>query len=173
MTEPMIARARVAAPIKTVQHALTDAESLRIWLAEYAEVELPHRYEFWGRYTPEGDAPHQRLLHADDTSLSFHWLLDGEDTTVEIRLESENDDTTIVTLAQTHFDFQDVITGRSSRGALQTFWALALVNLIDHVEGRALDPEGRLHVQRSSGGDCRRRLTGRGVRLADRLGQGQ
>jgi uncharacterized protein YndB with AHSA1/START domain len=141
MTDPMIARARVASPIKDVHHALTDADALRIWLAEFAEVDLPHQYEFWGRFTPEGDAPHQRLVHADETSLSFNWLLDGEDTTVDIRLTEEGDDSTIITLSQSHFNFQDVITGKSIRGVLQTFWALAMVNLIDHLEGRVLTPK--------------------------------
>jgi uncharacterized protein YndB with AHSA1/START domain len=142
MTDPMIARARVAAPIATVHQALTDAASLRVWLAEFAEVDLAGgRYEFWGRFTPEGDSPHQHLSHVDDTSLGFTWLLDGEDTTVEIKLAPEADDSTIITLSQSHFDFQDVITGKSIRGVLQTFWALALVNLIDHLEGRALTPK--------------------------------
>jgi len=139
MTQPMVLKARVAAPLKQVHHALTDAESLRIWLAEHAEVELPGRFEFWGRSTPEGEAPHQRLLHCDETSLRFSWLLGGEETATEFRLEPEGDDATLITLSQTHFDFQDVITG-AIRGALQTFWSLAISNLVDHLEGRALTP---------------------------------
>ncbi|MCW2885576.1 MAG: hypothetical protein QOE54_3973 [Streptosporangiaceae bacterium] len=140
MTEPMTRSARVTVPIKDVHHALTDPEALRTWLAEHAEVDLPHRFEFWGRYTPEGEAPHQRLLHVDDQTLRFSWLLDGEDTTVEIRLEQESDDSTIITLSQTHFDFQEAISGTSIRGVLMTFWALAIANLVDHLEGRALTP---------------------------------
>ena len=66
MSEPMTCRARLAAPVEAVRHALTDPAELRVWLAEHAEVELPQRYAFWGRYTPEGDAPHQRLLHVDE-----------------------------------------------------------------------------------------------------------
>lgn len=141
MTEPMTLRVRVAAPAKQVWHALTDPASLRTWLAEHAEADLPHRFEFWGRHTPEGDAPHQRVLRADDRSLTLEWTLDGEATTTEISLEEEGDDTTIVTLRQSHFDFQDVITGASIRGALQTYWALSLANLVDHVEGRELTPK--------------------------------
>jgi uncharacterized protein YndB with AHSA1/START domain len=137
----MTRRARVAAPIEAVRHALTDAEAMRTWLAEYAEVELPHRYEFWGRYTPEGEAPRQRPLHVDDDTLRFSWLLGGEDTTVEIRLEQESDDSTIISLSQTHFDFQDAMTGESIRGVLLTFWALAIANLVDHLEGRELSPK--------------------------------
>lgn len=141
MTEPMILRVRVAAPAKQVWHALTDPESLRTWLAEHAEVDLPHRFEFWGRHTPEGDAPHQRVLHADDHSLRLEWTLDGEATTTELSVDEESPDSTIVTLKQSHFDFQDVITGASIRGALQTFWCLSLANLVDHVEGRELTPK--------------------------------
>jgi uncharacterized protein YndB with AHSA1/START domain len=139
MTPPLIIRARVAAPRKEVWHALTDATALRTWLAEHAEVDLPHRYEFWGRYTPDGDAPHQRLLHADDHTLRFAWLLDGVETTTELRLDEE-DDATVVTLSQSHFDFQDVVTGASIRGVLQTYWSLAMANLADHVTGRDLTP---------------------------------
>ncbi|HKQ41455.1 MAG TPA: SRPBCC domain-containing protein, partial [Pseudonocardia sp.] len=52
-------RAVVPAAPKVVHEALTDPAALRVWLAEHAEVDLPDRYEFWGRYTPDGAAPHQ------------------------------------------------------------------------------------------------------------------
>ncbi|MEO3870377.1 SRPBCC family protein [Nonomuraea sp. B12E4] len=140
MTEPMILRARVQAPIKEVRHALTDPATLRIWLAEHAEVELPDRFGFWGRTTPEGDAPHQRLLHADERTVRFAWLLDGEETTTEFGLAAESEDSTIVTVSQSHFDFQDVITGKSIRGVLETYWCQAITNLAEHFEGRELSP---------------------------------
>ncbi|NRQ40614.1 SRPBCC domain-containing protein [Nonomuraea sp. NN258] len=141
MSEPMIVRARVQAPLKEVHHALTDAATLRIWLAEHAEVELPGRYAFWGRHTPEGDAPHQRLLHVDERTVRFAWLLDGVETTTEFALEEEGPDSTLVSVSQTHFDFQDVITGKSIRGVLQTYWSLALANLAEHFAGRPLTPK--------------------------------
>ncbi|MGI5212903.1 SRPBCC family protein [Plantactinospora sp. CA-290183] len=140
MTAPLKLRARANAPITAVRHALTDADALRGWLAEHAEVDLPHRYEFWGRFTPEGDAPHQRLLHVDDHTLRFTWLLGGEETTTEIRLEEESATSTVISLDQTHWDFQDAITGASIRGVLQTYWSLAIANLVDHVEGRPVTP---------------------------------
>ncbi|NUS09293.1 MAG: SRPBCC domain-containing protein [Nonomuraea sp.] len=140
MSEPMIIRARVHAPVKEVRHALTDPATLRVWLAEHAEVELPDRFAFWGRTIPEGDAPHQRLLDADERTVRFAWLLDGVETTTELQVEEEGDAATIVTLSQTHFDFQDVITGDSIRGVLQTFWYQALANLAEHFEGRELTP---------------------------------
>ncbi|MEU8189257.1 SRPBCC domain-containing protein [Micromonospora carbonacea] len=139
MTEPMTVRARLAAPVETVHRALTDPAELRAWLAEHAEVELPHRYAFWGRYTPEGDAPHQRLLHADERTLRFGWLLDGVETTAEFTLEPDGD-ATILTLRQSHFDFAEAMSGSTIRGVLQTYWALAVANLAAHLEGRQLLP---------------------------------
>jgi uncharacterized protein YndB with AHSA1/START domain len=141
MSDPMILRARVGAPVKEVRHALTDPGLLRVWLAEHAEVEPPDRYAFWGRHTPEGDAPHQRLLHADEDTVRFAWTLGGVETTTEFRVEEETAETTIVTLSQTHFDFQEALEEKSVRGVLQTYWCLALANLAEHFEGRALTPK--------------------------------
>ncbi len=137
----MILNARVAAPIKDVRHALTDPASLRIWLAENAEVDLPHRYEFWGATTPEGHEPHQRPLHVDDTTVRFSWLLEGEDTTVEFSLREETDETTVLSLSQSHFPgWEAAVTEKSILGTLQTYWCLVIANLIDHLEGRELTP---------------------------------
>ncbi|MFV2103711.1 SRPBCC family protein [Micromonospora sp. LOL_024] len=141
MTEPMILAVRLAAPVARVRRALTDTAELRVWLAEHAEVDLPERYEFWGRYTPEGDAPHQRLLHADDNRLRIGWLLDGVETTTQINLRPEGPDATVLSLSQTHFDFADVVNGTSIRGVLQTYWALAIANLDAHLTGRPLLPK--------------------------------
>ncbi|MEV1241491.1 SRPBCC family protein [Nonomuraea sp. NPDC050022] len=141
MSEPMTVRARVQAPVKEVHHALTDAATMRLWLAEHAEVELPERYGFWGRHTPEGDAPHQRPLHVDDHTVRFSWLLDGVDTTVEFGLEEESPETTIVSVSQTHFDFQEALTEATIRGVIQTYWCLMLANLAEHFDGRPLTPK--------------------------------
>ncbi|MDH2426117.1 SRPBCC family protein [Sphaerisporangium sp. TRM90804] len=136
MSEPMILRARLQAPVKEVRHALSDPEAMRVWLAEHAEADA-ERYVFWGRYTPEGDAPHQRLLHADERTLRFSWLLGGEETVTEITLEEEGPETAVLSLSQSHFDFQDA----GAFGQLQTFWALTIANLVDHVEGREVGPK--------------------------------
>ncbi|MEU7831134.1 MULTISPECIES: SRPBCC family protein [unclassified Nonomuraea] len=141
MSEPMTVRARVQAPVKEVHHALTDAATMRLWLAEHAEVQLPDRYGFWGRHTPEGDAPHQRPLHVDDHTVRFSWLLDGVDTTVEFGLEEESPETTIVSVSQTHFDFQEALAESTIRGVIQTYWCLMLANLAEHFDGRPLTPK--------------------------------
>jgi uncharacterized protein YndB with AHSA1/START domain len=142
MNETMSLRARVRAPVGDVRRALTDPEALRVWLAEHAEVDLPHRYEFWGRYTPEGAAGRQRLLQLDDHILRFSWLIGGEDTTVEIQLEREGPKSTILTLSQTHFPGWEVAVAESNvRGVLLTFWCLSIANLIDYLEDRELTPK--------------------------------
>ncbi|MEU5879037.1 SRPBCC family protein [Spirillospora sp. NPDC047279] len=139
MTAPMTLRARVAAPGKDVRGALTERGPLEVWLAERAAVDLPERYEFWGRYVPEGDRPRQRLTHVDDTSLGFVWTLDGEDTTVEFGVHDQGDGTSLVSLTQTNLpNVMESITGTGSRHLMNTFWSLSLANLVDHLEGREI-----------------------------------
>ncbi|WP_433337126.1 SRPBCC domain-containing protein [Spirillospora sp. CA-294931] len=141
MTEPMRLRMRAGAPLKAVHHALTDPGSLRAWLAEHAEVDPPHRYAFWGPSIPEGDRARQTLLRLDDTTLRFGWTLDGEETTVELALEEETPETTIVTLAQSGLpSWDEMFDAKGSRALVATFWALALANLADHLEGRPTTP---------------------------------
>ena len=143
MIEPDLRlRAVVPAPLKTVYEALTDPAALRVWLAEHADVELPDKYEFWGRYTPDGAEPHQRVLHVDESTIRFAWTVEGVETTSEFQL-AEDEDGTLVTLSQTDLpSFEDVIADRAgARGALQTFWSLAIANLADYLAGRELTPK--------------------------------
>lgn len=142
MTEPMSMRARAQAPIAKVWQALIDPAALRAWLAEHAEVELPGRYQFWGRYTPEGEAPRQRLLQAEDHTLRFAWTLAGTETVVEIRLEEESPSTTVLTLSQSDLPgYDEMLAEESTLGLMHTYWALAVANLVEHVEGRELTPK--------------------------------
>jgi uncharacterized protein YndB with AHSA1/START domain len=141
MSAPMKIRAGVGVPIEKVRRALVDPEALRTWLAEHAEVDLPHRYAFWGRFTPEGDEPRQRLLYVDDRTLRFSWLIGGEDTTVEIGLEADGEEYTILSLTQTHVpDWEEVVAESGARAVLATFWGLAIANLVDYLTGRDLTP---------------------------------
>jgi uncharacterized protein YndB with AHSA1/START domain len=142
MTEPMRLRARVSAPAATVRTALTDADAMATWLAEFAEVDLPEQYQFWGRYTPDGAEPHQRPLKVDDRTVRFSWHLGGEDTTTEFTLEDDGTGT-IIALSQTHLpDWQALMDGTGGvRGILQTFWPLSIANLVDYLDGRPLTPK--------------------------------
>jgi uncharacterized protein YndB with AHSA1/START domain len=113
-----------------------------VWLAEHADVQLPGKYEFWGRYTPDGAEPHQRVLHVDERTIRFAWTVDGVETTAQFEL-AEDEDGTLVTLSQSDLpSFQDVLADTAgARGALQTFWALAIANLADYLAGRELTPK--------------------------------
>ena len=143
MIEPDLRlRAVVPATPATVYEALTDPAALRVWLAEHADVKLPGRYEFWGRYTPDGAEPHQRVLYVDERTIRLAWTVEGVETTVEFAL-AEDEGGTLVTLSQTDLpSFQELLADQAgARGALQTFWSLAIVNLADYLAGRALTPK--------------------------------
>src|SRR5260370_1278555 len=143
MTQPNDLRlqAVMPAPPQAVYAALTAAAALRVWLAEYAEVALPDRYEFGGRYTPDGAEPHQRLLHADERTLRFAWTVDGVESTVSFDL-ADDESGTLLTLSQSDLpSFDDVLADTAgARGALQTFWSLEIANLSDYLSGRAPTP---------------------------------
>jgi uncharacterized protein YndB with AHSA1/START domain len=137
-TDSMHLRTRVAAPPESVFEALTEPDELTEWLAESAEVALDEgRYEFWGRYAPQGDRPRQRLIEAEPGRLlRFAWDLgDGEPSTVNIRLDPDDEDAdggdadeggSLVTV--TH-------TGVPDPTALGCFWHVSLANLAAHCEG--------------------------------------
>ncbi|MCU1681980.1 MAG: hypothetical protein JWQ81_2719 [Amycolatopsis sp.] len=135
-------RIRIAASPLAVHRALTDPAALQVWLTEHAEVNLPDRYQFWGRFTPDGEGPNQRLLHVDDSSLRFDWQLDGVTTTVDIGLAAESgpggdSGSTLLTLTQTEVTgWPELLTDTSNRSLMHTYWALALANLADYAEGR-------------------------------------
>jgi uncharacterized protein YndB with AHSA1/START domain len=131
----------VPAPLAVTYQALTDPAALRVWLAEHAEVDLPGRYEFWGRFTPDGAEPHQRVLHVDERTIRFAWVLDGVETTTQIEV-AEDADGTLVTLGQSDLpSFSEVLADKAgARGALHTFWSLAIANLADYLAGRELTP---------------------------------
>ncbi|MEU4196540.1 SRPBCC family protein [Kribbella sp. NPDC026611] len=138
MTEPLVLQVRAHHGLDEVRQALIDPKALNRWLGEHSTVDLPGTFEFWGRYIPEGDAPHQRVVGYDGSTLTLAWTLGGEETTTEITLVPQGDESTVIKLSQTHFDFADAISGANIRGVLQTFWALALANLVDYLDGREL-----------------------------------
>ncbi|MEQ0563250.1 SRPBCC family protein [Amycolatopsis sp. NEAU-NG30] len=143
MTEPdLVLSAVVPAPPKVTWEALTDPAALRVWLTEHAEVDLPGRYEFWGPSTPDGAEPHQRVLHVDERSIRFGWTVEGVEDTVQFEVD-EDADGTLVTLSHSDLPgFDEIINDKAgARGAVQTFWSLAIANLADYLAGRELTPK--------------------------------
>jgi len=127
-------RVRTSAPVSRIYQALTTADDLEVWLAEHAHVDLEGgQYEFWGRYTPEGERGRQKLLDFDDTSVRFSWFLFGTEHTVEFAVEQRDGETLV---AATLSPYPTWGPGDEQSEILQTFWPLVLGNLVEHVEGR-------------------------------------
>jgi uncharacterized protein YndB with AHSA1/START domain len=127
-------RVRTSAPAARIYEALTTAEGLQTWLAEHAHVDLEGgQFEFWGRYTPEGERGRQKLLSYDDTSVRYSWQLYGTEYTVELGIE-QRDGETVIAATQTPYPSWGI--GDEKSEILQTFWPLVLANLVEHVEGR-------------------------------------
>jgi uncharacterized protein YndB with AHSA1/START domain len=131
-------RIRIDAPADTVFKALTDADTLTDWLAESAEVSLDdYRYEFWGRYAPQGDRPRQQLLAAaPPTSLRFTWTFDSANadpapSTVDLTMTPDDDGGTMLAVAHTGLP----IDGTADITALSCFWHVSLANLAAQCEG--------------------------------------
>ena len=136
-------RVWIDAPTDTVFKALTDADSLTDWLAESADVSLADdRYQFWGRYAPQGDRPRQQLLTAEPAaSLRFSWALDNDagtgaaeegaqPSTVDITM-APDDGGTVVTVVHTGVP----ASGSADATALSCFWHVSLANLAAQCEG--------------------------------------
>ncbi|HEY7224586.1 MAG TPA: SRPBCC family protein [Micromonosporaceae bacterium] len=131
-TESLHLRVRTDADPDTVYKALTDADELTEWFAESAEVDLGRsRYQFWGRYAPQGDRPRQTLLgHQPGRGLRFTWAFDEGPATVEISLAPDGEGS-LVTLSH---------DGSAEPVALKCFWYVTLANLAAFSEGRQTMP---------------------------------
>ncbi|MCW4464690.1 SRPBCC domain-containing protein [Glutamicibacter sp. MNS18] len=148
-------QARMAAAPAAVYRALTNTTALETWFAENADVSLPEqRFEFWGRHTPQGERGHHALLTATPGKLlRFSWKLDGQRTIVEIRLVPDGEDHTILRLHQDGLPtLEEMLSPTGRRDGLHTmhtFWGLALANLAEYFDGRALTPKADFRASRS------------------------
>ena len=136
-TQTYALRASIGAPPEAVYAALTDAAALRAWLAEHAEVALDQGiYEFWGRFTPEGERGRQRpLAFEPGRRLSFSWRLQDAGTEVAVTLDGQ-DGGTVLTL--THSGVPPRASG--DRYGVRDLLMLSLANLASYCEGRGIGP---------------------------------
>src|SRR4029079_16437327 len=66
----------------------------------------------------------------------------GVEATVQFEV-AEDEDGTLVTLTQSDLpSFEEMLADKAgARGAMQTFWSLAVANLADYLAGRELTPK--------------------------------
>jgi uncharacterized protein YndB with AHSA1/START domain len=133
VTDSLHLRVRIDADPDTVFKALTDADEMSEWLAESAAVSLDEgRYEFWGRYAPQGDRPRQTLTsHESGRSLAFTWTFDEGPSTVELSLAPDGEGT-VATLKHDSVSAENI--------ALKCFWYVTLANLAAYSESRHTMP---------------------------------
>lgn len=137
--DPLRLSLRIDSPPESVHTALTVPDAMTEWLTEHAEVSLPDgRYEFWGRYTPGGERPRQRLTGVEaGRRLSFAWQFDDADPSqVEITLSPAGEAGT--TVAVTHSGVPTA--GPADATALNCFWFVSVANLASYCEGSLAAP---------------------------------
>jgi uncharacterized protein YndB with AHSA1/START domain len=140
MTETYTLQVSIGAPPEAVYIALTSPAALRRWLAEQAEVALDDGvFEFWGRYTLDGERGRQRLLSFEPgRALRFSWSLEGATTEVAIAVEPAEPAEGGAVLTLTH-------SGVPPRPSGDAYWVrdllmLSLANLASYCEGRGVGP---------------------------------
>lgn len=131
-SDPLHLRVRIDAAPDVVYRALTDSDELIDWFAESADVDLDAgKYQFWGRYAPQGDRPRQTLTgHTPGRELHFGWGFDEGESTVDITL-TPDDGATVVDLVHAGVP----TTGTADRTALGCFWSVTLANLVAQSDG--------------------------------------
>jgi uncharacterized protein YndB with AHSA1/START domain len=138
-------RVRIEAPPDALVKAITEPDLMTEWLAESVEA-APDRYEFWGRYVPQGDRPRQRLIAIDPArGVRFAWDLDGAvpagsagggKSEVDLSVdgaEAAGERGSVVALSHAGYP-------ADSHTALNAFWHLALANLAARGEGYPTTP---------------------------------
>jgi uncharacterized protein YndB with AHSA1/START domain len=121
----------IAAPQERVFAALTDGDALTHWFAEAAGTAPANgRYEFWGRYTPDGlgmaDGRVSEVVVEPLERLSYQWSLFGCRTVVRYQLH-ERAGATLLTVEHAGLAFE-------RPWLLEMFWSMALENLRAFVE---------------------------------------
>lgn len=136
MTETITLRHQLNATPESVFDALTTTSALETWLAERADANVDEgRFEFWGRFTPEGERARQELLEAErPSSLRFAWTLQDERTEVQIGLEPRESGTRLDLM------HSGVAAREGAEPWIRDWWYLALDNLASFVENRSLGP---------------------------------
>src|SRR5688572_21864236 len=99
MSDALRIQVKIAATPEKVYQALTDADALRGWFAEDAEV-TPTHYNFWGRFTPKlpdrSQGQHPILVNEQGKRLQYRWQIGEVETTVQFDLLAHDGHTLVL-----------------------------------------------------------------------------
>lgn len=133
-SDPLRLRVRINAQPEAVFAALTDPDALTEWLTDSAEVALDQgRFEFWGRYVPQGERPRQTLRGSQtNAGLTFDWTFEGaEPSSVTVTIAPHAEGGTVIGVEHGGIP----ASGTADATALDCFWHVSLANLAAHCEG--------------------------------------
>lgn len=137
MDDRVYIKAVVFAPTSAVYRALTSEQPLTTWFAEHVDVRLDEdQFAFWGRHTPFGDLPRQRLIAFDTGKrLRFGWEIEDMQTSVDLSLRPTEGGDTAISVSHV-----PVPSWGFDRASMNDFWGIAVGNLANFSEGRNLAP---------------------------------
>jgi uncharacterized protein YndB with AHSA1/START domain len=127
----------IKASSEAIYSALTDANALTKWFAEYSDISVDdNRYDFWGRHTPNNpnreEGRHKLMRVIPEKLIEFEWRLRGVDSRVQFEIHQSESE---CVLTMHHSDLPIAEMNQSSIG---DFWSHALEGLRHWLErGRA------------------------------------
>jgi uncharacterized protein YndB with AHSA1/START domain len=134
MSDILRIQVKIAATPEKVYQALTNADQLKAWFAQDAEV-TPTHYNFWGQFTPKNpdrtQGQHPILAQEANKSLKYQWQVGEVDTTVQFDLTAQDGHTLVLMTQQGGEGWNTYLT--------EDFWFLSLENLRRYVEGKRAD----------------------------------
>lgn len=129
---------KVSAPPARVWSALTDADELKQWFAEHAEVEpqLGGAYRFWGKHTcgaPAREEADQRITKfAPNQELAFSWRIGDRDSLVSLSIEADGEAGAVV---KGRHSFAEAPPIERAKAMIDDLWRINWGNLSAHLAG--------------------------------------
>lgn len=131
---------KVPAPPARVFAALSEAEELKGWFAEHAEVEprVGGAYRFWGKHTygaPARNAASQAITHFEPgKALAYSWRIHDRDSVVSFVIEPDPENPAGSILKGAHV-FAEAPSINRAKEMVDDLWRINWGNLSAHLGG--------------------------------------